>query len=67
MANKTKAPRVIAKAYLVDKDKSYAPGDEIVSGTYFDEAVYYASLGHVTIELPSSDALEIVKKTKGSK
>lgn len=43
------AVRVIAKAHLADKTRSYSPGDLIVDGPLYDQRDYYASLGHVDV------------------
>lgn len=41
--------KVISKAYLIEGERSYKPGDEITIGQLFDQAVYYQSIGKVMI------------------
>lgn len=41
--------RVIATAYLVEGDRNYSPGDVIADGLLYQQAEYYARLGHVRI------------------
>lgn len=41
--------KVIAAAFLTEGDWNYRPGSEITQGQLYEQAVYYASIGKVTI------------------
>lgn len=56
--------KVIAMGYLADNNgKNYRPGDEIKSGTLYDQAEYYESVNQVRIERDSVEPDQLVESS----